>query len=100
MSSFYAEIFSILAQFDMGRDPKVFGLETNTDASLISTLKLCVGGYSPGLCAVVPPTPPLSIVHCMACVLAKILLQIVTVLPFSYLAHCDNFEPINTLIKH
>lgn len=60
----------------MGRDPKVFGLETNTDASLISTLKLCVGGYSPGLCAVVPPTPPLSIVHCMACVLAKILLKI------------------------
>lgn len=75
MSSFYAEKFSILAQFDMGRDPKVFGLETNTDASLISTLKLCVGGYSPGLCTVVPPTPPLSIVHCMACVLAKILLK-------------------------
>lgn len=34
LSSFYAEIFSILAQFDMGRNPKVFGLKTNTDASL------------------------------------------------------------------
>lgn len=62
--------------------PKVFGLETNTDASLISTLKLCVGRYSPGLCAMIPPTPPLSIVHCMARVLAKILLKRAIVLPF------------------